>query len=228
MKKKLLSDVLIYLVTPIILCSLFKGQHNIYSIMLGTMLGIGYTMIIKYNQNRFNLSGIVFLSIYIMMQSGKLSLTDGYSIYVYNIYCLLFTSIFIIVTNLFDKNIFKQIYTDILKISNYTQLQIANIIKKNNLYLDFYKITSIVNIHILSLVLVKSHAALSLGKSGYSNNLYMEGFVCTIFFIIEIVFIVSFVKRTKQILSTSKIKTIKFVSNESKIINFHKYKNLNK
>lgn len=228
MKRKLLSDILIYLITPIILSFLFKGQYNIYSIIWVTMLGIGYTIIIKYYQNRFNVSGIVFLFIYIMMQSGKVSLIDEYSIYVYNIYCLLFTSIFIIATNIFDQNIFKQIYTDTLKISNYTQLQIANIIKKKNLYLDFYKITSIINIHILSLVLVKSYAALSLGESGYSSNLYMEGFLCTIFYIIEIVVIVSFIKKNKYILSTSKIKTIKFVSNESKIINFQQYKNLNK
>jgi hypothetical protein len=228
MKKKLLGDILIYFVTPFILFSLFKGQDKIYSIMIITMLTIAYSIIIRYNQERFNLSGILFSSIYVIMQSLKVSLIEPYHIYIYDIYCLLLISIIIIITNQFNKNIFRQLYIDILKTLNLTQIQIANTIKKNSLYKDFYKIASIVNVHILTLVLIKIHAAFSLGENGYLNNLYMEVFTCIIFVVFEAITVVNFAKKIKVILSSGKLKNIKFISPESKIINFDRYKNLNK
>lgn len=228
MKKKFLGDILIYFVAPIILYSLFRGQDKIYSVIITTILAIVYSILIKYNQYRFNLSGILFVSIYTITQALKISLTENYHIYIYDTYCLLILSISIIIANLFDKNIFKLLYADILKILNYTQIQIENTIKKNNLYKDFYKITALANIHILMVTLIRSHALLSLGKSGYLNNFVMEIFISTIFIVVETVVLVIFAKKIKNILKGGKIKNLKFASPESRVINFDKYKNLNK
>ncbi|EPZ56556.1 putative membrane protein [[Clostridium] sordellii ATCC 9714] len=79
------------------------------------MIGIGYSIIVRYSQYRVNISAIIFLSIYTIIQSPKISLNDNYYIYVYDIYCLILTSIFLIITNLLDKNIFKLFYIDALK-----------------------------------------------------------------------------------------------------------------
>jgi hypothetical protein len=228
MKKRLIGDALVYFIAPVVLFSIFKGESKIYSLMTTTMILIAYSMIIKYNQFRFNFSGLFFSIGYTFMQSLKIGLNEPYHIYIYNIYCLIIVSIFIVILNLVDRNIFKQIYIDILKILNFSQIQIINSIKKNNLYKEFYKLTSTVIIHILILILVKSHSVFSLGKTGYLNNLNIEASICIIFFIGEAVLISKFIKNTKYILTKSNIKNIKFVTNESKIININKYKNINK
>ena len=228
MKKRLIGDALTYFIAPIIIFAILKGEFKIYSIMMVTIILIGYSMIIKYNQFRFNFSGLFFSIGYTFMQSLKIGLNDPYHIYIYNIYCLLITTIVILLLNLLDKNIFKQIYIDILKIFNFSQIQIFNLIKKNNLYKEFYKITSIVNIHLLILILVKSHSIFSFGKIGYLKNLNIEVLTCIIFFIIESVIIYNFINNMKSILRKSNVKNIKFTENEPKIININKYKNINK
>lgn len=228
MKKKFLGDTLIYFVAPIILYSLFRGQEKIYSVIITTIVAIIYSILIKYNQYRFNLSGILFVSIYTLTQALKISLTENFHIYIYNTYCLIIFSISIIIANLCDKNIFKLLYTDILKILNYTQIQIENIIKKNNLYKSFYKMTAVANIHILIIALIRTHTSIVLGENGYLNNFTLEMFVSTIFIVIEVVLIISFIKKMKNILKGSNSRNLKFTSPESRIINFNKYKNLNK
>lgn len=228
MKKRLVGDALVYFVAPITLFAIFKGEAKVYSVMVNAMILITYSMIIKYSQFRFNFTGMFFSVAYTFIQSLKIVLNEPYHIYIYNIYCLIIASIVIIILNLIDKNIFKQIYIDVLRALNFNQIQIISLIKKNNLCKEFYKITSIVNIHILVLILVKSHSIFSLGKIEYVKNLNVEVFVCTIFFIGEIMFISQFIKKTKVMLVKNNVKNIKFVTSESKVINFNKYKNLNK
>ena len=60
MKKRLIGDALVYFIAPIVLFSIFKGESKIYSLMTTTMILIAYSMIIKYNQFRFNFSGLFF------------------------------------------------------------------------------------------------------------------------------------------------------------------------
>lgn len=228
MKKRLVGDALAYFIAPITLFAIFKGEAKVYSIMATVMLLVAYSTVIKYNQCRLNFTGMFFSAAYTFMQSLKIGLNEPYYIYIYNIYCLIITSIIIVILNLIDKNIFKQMYIDILKTLNFNQVQIINSIKKNSLYKEFHKITSIVNIHILVLILVKSQSIFSLGKAGYIKNLNFEVFVCTIFFIWEMMFIYQFIKKTKAILVKCDVKKIKFITSESKVINFSKYKNLNK
>lgn len=228
MKKRLMGDALAYFIAPITLFAIFKGEAKVYSVMSTTMILIAYSIIIKYNQFRFNFTGLFFSVAYTFMQSLKIGLNEPYHIYIYNIYCLIITSIIIIILNLIDKNIFKQLYIDILKALNFNQIQIISSIKKNNLYKEFYKITAIVNIHMLILILIKSHSIFSLGKTEYISNLNIEIFVCSIFFIGEIMMIYQFVRKAKLILVKNNVKNIKFVTNKAKVINFNKYKNLNK
>lgn len=228
MKKRLMGDALAYFITPITLFAIFKGEARVYSVMSTTMILIAYSIIIKYNQFRFNFTGLFFSVAYTFMQSLKIGLNESYHIYIYNIYCLIITSIIIIILNLIDKNIFKQLYIDILKALNFNQIQIISSIKKNNLYKEFYKITAIVNIHMLILILIKSYSIFSLGKTEYISNLNIEIFVCSIFFIGEIMMIYQFIRKAKLILVKNNVKNIKFVTNKAKVINFNKYKNLNK
>lgn len=228
MRKRLMGDVVAYFVAPIALFAIFKGEAKVYSVMSTTMILIAYSMVIKYNQFRFNFTGLFFSVAYTFMQSLKIGLNEPYHIHIYNIYCLIITSIIIIILNLIDKNIFKQLYIDVLKALNFNQIQIINSIKKNNLYKEFYKITAIVNIHMLVLALIKSHSIFSLSKIEYISNLNIEIFVCSIFFIGEIMMIYQFVKKAKLILVKNNGKGIKLVTNKPKVINFNKYKNLNK
>ena len=228
MKKRLLGDVLIYFIAPIILFAFFKEKVKFYSTIISFILFISYSILIKYTQCRFNLSGILFASIYTVIQSLKISLTDPYHIYIYDSYCLLLLSIFIITLNLFNKNIFKQLYIDVLKLLNLSQVQIMNTIKRNNLYKDFYKITNIANLHILILVLIRLYSIIILGKNEYLKNLNLEIVICTLFFIIEAVLVTYFKRKINDILQNGKIKNIKFMSSEPRVINFDKYKNLNK
>ena len=127
--------------------------------------------------------------------------------------------------NITNKNIFKQIYIDILKILNFSQIQIIKSIKKNNLYKDFYKLTSIVNIHLLLLILAKYYLIFSLEKIDYLN---IEILICSMFFILESILIYKIIKETKYVLTQNDMKKIKFCKMKSNIIDISKYKNFNK
>jgi hypothetical protein len=109
MKKRLMGDALAYFIAPITLFAIFKGEAKVYSVMSTTMILIAYSIIIKYNQFRFNFTGLFFSVAYTFIQSLKIGLNEPYHIYIYNIYCLIIASIIIIILFQGIRHFFQQL-----------------------------------------------------------------------------------------------------------------------
>lgn len=230
MKKRLLGDLLVYLFIPIILTSISNPNIQVFSTLIITMLGIGYSILIKYNQYRVNVSGVIFMSLYVFSNSFKVGAGSGYQTYAYNTYYMVGATIILIVLSMFNKNAVRQVWIDILNALEYSQMQINNIIKKHNLNQDFDKFSCVISIHLLILVLIRVCAIVNLGELGYRGYLNAEVLLTTLFLIIEFVCISGFVSKFKLILKTGKSKVYKKTNldSETRVIHFNKYKNCNK
>lgn len=230
MNKRVIGDILIYFLIPITLFSIVDVNMNVFSTLIVSMLGIGYTLLIRYNQYRVNFTGVVFMSIYTFIQSFKVGAGGAYKIYAYNTYYMVGAAIILIVAIMFNKNVIKQFFIDILKALDYTSIHINNIIKKHNLNIDFEKFSSMISIHLLSVSLIRISAIVNLGSEGYRGYLNAEVLLNTVFIILEIVTISGFITKFKQIIKTGKSKIYKQVDLDSKsnIINFNQYKHFNK
>lgn len=228
MKKWLIGDILTYFIAPIIILAIFNREFKIYSIILATIIFLIYSIFIKANQSRINFSGILFSGVYILIQVLKLKLDKSFEIYVFDSYCLIASVIILLILDLLDKNIFKQLYIDLMKILNFSKIQIFTFIKKYKLYNDFNRLTYIVMIHLLILASIQFYSILTLGEYRYPNNLNIEVLICGVFLLIELILISKFVKNMKFNLSKNNMKSMKFTISESKVININKYKNTNK
>nr|WP_287569523.1 hypothetical protein [Paeniclostridium sp.] len=80
----------------------------------------------------------------------------------------------------------------------------------------------------MTIILVKTHAAISLGKVGYLTSYNMEVFISAIFILAEIIIGISIIKKIKPILDGRNLKNMKFIKSDTRVINFEKYRNLNK
>lgn len=225
-----MGDFLIYFLIPIVLCSTVSANTQVFSTLIISMLGIGYTLLIRYNQYRVNVTGVIFMSLYTFIQSLNVGAGGPYYIYAYNTYYMVGATIIFIIAMMFNKNVVKQLCIDILKALNYTSMHINNIIKKHNLKDDFDKLSYIIIIHLLILALIRISSIVNLGAKGYRGYLNAEVLLTTLFIILEIVCISSFITKFKLIMKKGKTKVYKQVNLDSKsnIINFNQYKNFNK
>ncbi|MGL5717483.1 MAG: hypothetical protein ACRCX2_31000, partial [Paraclostridium sp.] len=189
MKKGLWGDLIVYFILPILLCSVSNPNVYVFSNLIVSMVGIAYTLFIRYSQYRFNISGIIFMSLYTLLQSFKVGATSAYIAYSYDTYYMVVVAIIFIVSPAFDKNIVKQFFIDILKALGYGVMQINNIIKKHNLNVNFERISIIICSHLLIWSVIRTHSIASFGQSGYKGNIDTEVLVNLLFLIVEILYI---------------------------------------
>ena len=107
MRNKILPDLLVYILSPIIVLSMANVVDiRYFAIGLVPLISI-YSIIVRTKYNRINLSGIVFSFLYIIFSYYKQNIQAGYDTYVYNTYFLIISSIIIVLISLFNKNIIK-------------------------------------------------------------------------------------------------------------------------
>lgn len=238
MKNKLIPDIFVYMVAPIVVCNLVTTKNMDYTIMALILSISFYSFMTRKKESRLNVTGITFalgyISLYLLKQSVKLDFMR----YVYDTYFLILCSISLIILSFFNKNIIKQMYTDTLKAKGYTKLYIWNSLKKNTLTQEFEKASSLVNIHLLCIVFIKVYSIATYGAQKYTTTADLEILVWMLFIVAEI-YIISKInqeykyKQKQEFKGTQKgkglisIKTIKKADKE-KIIYLNKYKRTNK
>ena len=232
MKNKLLLDILIYIISPAIVCNIVTDKKVDY-IIAGLILAIlFYTFISSKKEYKINISGICISFIYIGFYLFKQSTNIDFEKYVYETYLLILTSIYLVVMRLVNINVIKQIYADILRAKGHTKIYIWNDVKNNKLLQEFEKTLQILLIHIMSIVFIKVYSIITYGINGYKTTLDLEIIVCILFIIVEIymasrIIDINKSKEKKYNTALMKSKSINKNSNE-KVIYLNKYKKTTK
>ena len=190
MKNKLLSDSIVYIISPIILLAFTNYSTIIYFASALVFILSIYTIITKKRESRINVSGIIFSTTYILMFLFRQKVQKGFDMYIYDTCLMIVLTLIIVLPLLLNKNIFRQIYIDIRKCKNDNNLRILNNIKKINLDNDFKNLSFIFTIHLVSLILIRVFSIYIFGFESYENN-FMIQVLLNIAFIIYEMYIVS-------------------------------------
>lgn len=229
MKSKLMLDLSIYMIAPIILCNVFGDEYLMYSIATLIAIVSMYSMSVKKNEARVNLSGLVFVYIYILLIILKKDIVSDYQIYIYDTYFIMLCGVGIVFLNLIDKNIITRIYFDVQRSKGINHLLIWSNINKCELLTEFNKLSYTLSLHLILSSLVKVYSILLYKKGAYTLTHDLEVLISIIFLIGEI-YIVSNIMSKIKLVKNKKINKnkSKYQLNNNRVINFNQYKDANK
>ena len=229
MKNNLLSDLIVYIISPVTLLSFTNyGTIRYLALALIFILSI-YTIIIKKKKSRINISGIIFSTAYILMFLFRQKVQPGFDMYIYDTCLMIVLTLIIILPLLLNKNIFRQIYIDIRRCKNDNNLRIFNNIKKNNLDDDFRNLSLLFTIHLVSLILIRVFSIYIFGFESYENNSMIQVLLNIVFIIGEIYMVPKLMSKLKTNITIKKrCSRMKKSSISGKVINIEQYKNMNK
>ena len=229
MKNKLLSDSIVYIISPIILLA-FTNYSTIryFASALVFILSI-YTIITKKMESRINVSGIIFSTTYILMFLFRQKVQKGFDMYIYDTCLMIVLTLIIVLPLLLNKNIFRQIYIDIRKCKNDNNLRILNNIKKINLDNDFKNLSFIFTIHLVSLILIRVFSIYIFGFESYENNFMIQVLLNIAFIIYEMYMVSKLMSKLKNNITIKKRSSrIKKSPISGRVIDIEQYKNMNK
>lgn len=229
MKNKLLSDSIVYIISPIILLAFTNYSTIIYfALALVFILSI-YTIITKKRESRINVSGIIFSTTYILMFLFRQKVQKGFDMYIYDTCLMIVLTLIIVLPLLLNKNIFRQIYIDIRKCKNDNNLRILNNIKKINLDNDFKNLSFIFTIHLVSLILIRVFSIYIFGFESYENNFMIQVLLNIAFIIYEMYMVSKLMSKLKNNITIKKRSSrIKKSPISGRVIDIEQYKNMNK
>nr|WP_317331546.1 hypothetical protein [uncultured Romboutsia sp.] len=229
MKNKLLSDLIVYIISPVILLSFINYSIIRYlALALVFILSI-YTITIKKMESRINISGIIFSTAYIFMFLFRKKVQQGFDMYIYDTYCMIVLTLIIVLPLLVNKNIFRQIYIDIRRCSCENNLRIFNNIKKINLDNDFKNLSLLFTAHLVSLILIRVFSIYIFGFESYENNFMIQVLLNIVFIIVEMYMASKLMSKLKTNVTIKKRNSeIKKSHISGRVIDIEQYKNMNK
>lgn len=229
MKNKLLSDSIVYIISPIILLAFTNYSTIIYFASALVFILSIYTIITKKRESRINVSGIIFSTTYILMFLFRQKVQKGFDMYIYDTCLMIVLTLIIVLPLLLNKNIFRQIYIDIRKCKNDNNLRILNNIKKINLDNDFKNLSFIFTIHLVSLILIRVFSIYIFGFESYENNLMIQVLLNIAFIIYEMYMVSKLMSKLKNNITIKKRSSrIKKSPISGRVIDIEQYKNMNK
>ena len=229
MKNKLLSDSIVYIISPIILLAFTNYSTIIYFASALVFILSIYTIITKKRESRINVSGIIFSTTYILMFLFRQKVQKGFDMYIYDTCLMIVLTLIIVLTLLLNKNIFRQIYIDIRKCKNDNNLRILNNIKKTNLDIDFKNLPFIFTIHLVSLILIRVFSIYIFGFESYENNFMIQVLLNIAFIIYEMYMVSKLMSKLKNNITIKKRSSrIKKSPISGRVIDIEQYKNMNK
>ena len=229
MKNKLLSDSIVYIISPIILLAFTNYSTIIYFASALVFILSIYTIITKKRESRINVSGIIFSTTYILMFLFRQKVQKGFDMYIYDTCLMIVLTLIIVLPLLLNKNIFRQIYIDIRKCKNDNNLRILNNIKKINLDNDFKNLSFIFTIHLVSLILIRVFSIYIFGFESYENNFMIQVLLNIAFIIYEMYMVSKLMSKLKNNITIKKRSSrIKKSSIKCRVIDIEQYKNMNK
>lgn len=229
MKNKLLSDSIVYIISPIILLAFTNYSTIIYFASALVFILSIYTIITKKRESRINVSGIIFSTTYILMFLFRQKVQKGFDMYIYDTCLMIVLTLIIVLPLLLNKNIFRQIYIDIRKCKNDNNLRILNNIKKINLDNDFKNLSFIFTIHLVSLILIRVFLIYIFGFESYENNFMIQVLLNIAFIIYEMYMVSKLMSKLKNNITIKKRSSrIKKSPISGRVIDIEQYKNMNK
>ena len=229
MKNKLLSDSIVYIISPIILLAFTNYSTIIYFASALVFILSIYTIITKKRESRINVSGIIFSTTYILMFLFRQKVQKGFDMYIYDTCLMIVLTLIIVLPLLLNKNIFKQIYINIIKCKNDNNLIILNNIKKINLDNDFKNLSFIFTIHLVSLILIRVFSIYIFGFESYENNFMIQVLLNIAFIIYEMYMVSKLMSKLKNNITIKKRSSrIKKSPISGRVIDIEQYKNMNK
>ena len=229
MKNKLLSDSIVYIISPIILLAFTNYSTIIYFASALVFILSIYTIITKKMESRINVSGIIFSTTYILMFLFRQKVQKGFDMYIYDTCLMIVLTLIIVLPLLLNKNIFRQIYIDIRKCKNDNNLRILNNIKKINLDNDFKNLSFIFTIHLVSLILIRVFSIYIFGFESYENNFMIQVLLNIAFIIYEMYMVSKLMSKLKNNITIKKRSSrIKKSPISGRVIDIEQYKNMNK
>ena len=222
MKNKLLSDSIVYIISPIILLAFTNYSTIIYFASALVFILSIYTIITKKRELRINVSGIIFSTTYILMFLFRQKVQKGFDMYIYDTCLMIVLTLIIVLPLLLNKNIFRQIYIDIRKCKNDNNLRILNNIKKINLDNDFKNLSFIFTIHLVFSIYI-------FGFESYENNFMIQVLLNIAFIIYEMYMVSKLMSKLKNNITIKKRSSrIKKSPISGRVIDIEQYKNMNK
>lgn len=229
MKNKLLSDSIVYIISPIILLAFTNYSTIIYFASALVFILSIYTIITKKRELRINVNGIIFSTTYILMFLFRQKVQKGFDMYIYDTCLMIVLTLIIVLPLLLNKNIFRQIYIDIRKCKNDNNLRILNNIKKINLDNDFKNLSFIFTIHLVSLILIRVFSIYIFGFESYENNFMIQVLLNIAFIIYEMYMVSKLMSKLKNNITIKKRSSrIKKSPISGRVIDIEQYKNMNK
>lgn len=229
MKNKLLSDSIVYIISPIILLAFTNYSTIIYFASALVFILSIYTIITKKRESRINVSGIIFSTTYILMFLFRQKVQKGFDMYIYDTCLMIVLTLIIVLPLLLNKNIFRQIYIDIRKCKNDNNLRILNNIKKINLDNDFKNLSFIFTIHLVSLILIRVFSIYIFRFESYENNFMIQVLLNIAFIIYEMYMVSKLMSKLKNNITIKKRSSrIKKSPISGRVIDIEQYKNMNK
>ena len=229
MKNKLLSDSIVYIISPIILLAFTNYSTIIYFASALVFILSIYTIITEKRESRINVSGIIFSTTYILMFLFRQKVQKGFDMYIYDTCLMIVLTLIIVLPLLLNKNIFRQIYIDIRKCKNDNNLRILNNIKKINLDNDFKNLSFIFTIHLVSLILIRVFSIYIFGFESYKNNFMIQVLLNIAFIIYEMYMVSKLMSKLKNNITIKKRSSrIKKSPISGRVIDIEQYKNMNK
>ena len=229
MKNKLLSDSIVYIISPIILLAFTNYSTIIYFASALVFILSIYTIITKKRESRINVSGIIFSTTYILMFLFRQKVQKGFDMYKYDTCLMIVLTLIIVLPLLLNKNIFRQIYIDIRKCKNDNNLRILNNIKKINLDNNFKNLSFIFTIHLVSLILIRVFSIYIFGFESYENNFMIQVLLNIAFIIYEMYMVSKLMSKLKNNITIKKRSSrIKKSPISGRVIDIEQYKNMNK
>lgn len=238
MKNKFIPDIFVYMIAPMIVSNLINVENFGYTTVALIFFIFIYSFITRKIQFRINISGLIFACIYIGISLLKQNAESDFVRYTYDIYFLMISLMILLSLKFINKNVIQQIYIDILRANGHKKNYIYNFFKKEDLRGKFEKTSSIVNVHLLSMIFIKVYSIITYGSQNYLITADLEILVCTIFVIVEIYMFYKikqdYKPKKNEHLKINKNKSslavLKNIKNEDKekVIYLNKYKKTNK
>lgn len=224
MKSRLLKDILVYIVVPLLIFNAAIISNIEIAFQVSCSIAIVYSVFTRIKESRVNSTGLaVFFIIITYFLSSKNQ--DSDNVYFYNTCIFLSLALIIPGVKVFNKDISIIVIKDILKSLNRNSLAMIRLLKKKSIWAEINRICSMIetNLILVSLLRIINILIYSGGSNSYLN--FITNCVGVIFTAIIVYRIIKVIGASKKL---DIDKTNKSPSHEDhtkgKIINFNSFK----
>lgn len=224
MKSKLMKDILVYILLPILVFNTDMVNHTNITFQIASSIAVFYTIFTLYKENRVNITGVftffILSGIFIIRKTF-----DPDEVYFYNTCIILSVALIIPIFKVFNKEVSIVIIKDMLKSLNRNSLVVVKILKKKSMINDLKKISAWIEICLISVSLIR---ILNILIYQCNPNSYF-GFISRC---IGIIFLVLVIYKSLKLVNESKKLNLNKVNkptgsddnSKGKVINFNTFK----